>query len=135
LAAKRITPGDLARKADDYYLARMERLALQKQVDKLEKKEKELRAFLIDNLPKSQVGGVSGKVAQVEVSKKDEPVLKDPKAFFAYARKTKQLDLIVESMNKKAVKDRWAAGTKNLPGVDKFSVVGLSVHKVKQKRN
>lgn len=130
MATKAPNPAKLAKKADEYFLARKGRLAKQKEVDKLQAKETELKNYLIDNLPKSLVGGVQGKVARVGIDKKDVPKLDDRDKFFAYARRTKQLDLIVEQMNVKAVQDRLDRKV-NMPGVSVFTVVKLTLHQVK----
>lgn len=126
-------PKNLAAVADLYYIARQERLDLQKSVDKLATRESELRDYLIDNLPKSKVGGITGKVANVEVVRKEVPTMEDRAKFFAYIKRSGAQDLLTQSLNSAAVKERWAAG-KIIPGVGKHTVVTLSLHKVKTKK-
>lgn len=131
-------PKDLAAVADMYKEARDARLAKAKEIESLAAKESLLREHLINNLPKSQAGGVQGKIARVEIVLSEIPTfdMEDEAArdkFFKFAHRKGNEDLIVESMNAKAVKERWDAG-KEVPGVIRFKVKKLSLHTVKQKR-
>jgi hypothetical protein len=133
MAKAKAIPKNLATVADMYYMARRERLAAEKIAKALQQDEQRFKTYLIDNLPKSKIGGVIGKVAQVEIKKKSVPRLADRKKFYAYVRRTEQHDLVTESMNTKAVQERWDAG-KTVPGVEKFDIVTLSLKTVKTKR-
>jgi len=71
------TPKTLGFAADALWNTRNARLALQKQVDELEAMENALKHHLIENLPKSDAGGVSGHLARVTVTTKDVPRVED----------------------------------------------------------
>lgn len=127
-------PKNLAQVADLYKQARDKRLAMEKEAAKQGVIEKLYKEHLIDNLPKSKVGGISGQLARVEVVNKDIPFIEDRKKFFAYVRKTNQQELLTQSLNAAAVKERWEA-KKKIPGVGKHVVTTLSLHSIKPQRN
>ena len=60
----------LALCADHLYAVREQRLALERQVEILKKKESALQNHLIANLPKSDATGVAGKVARASIKLK-----------------------------------------------------------------
>lgn len=123
-------PKKLAEAADAYFTARNERLALEKKVNELKEREVALKDHLIDNLPKSQAGGIAGKLARVEITKRNVPRIDDAKKFWQYAHRKGNEDLFKESLVESAVKSRWEAG-KTVPGVEPFTIVSLSVSKLK----
>jgi hypothetical protein len=105
------------------------RLAAQKLIDPIAEQEKQLRQHIIDNLPKSQLGGATGKRYRAEIVQKEVPVIEDRLKLQAYIKKTGAFDLLSTSLNAKAVADRWE-NKKTVPGVGKFKVTSLSVTKV-----
>ena len=122
-------PKTLAGCADALYTAKNERLELQKStMEPLTKYEKELKAHLIDNLPKSKAEGISGSVANVKVVKKEIPIVEDEKKFLAYANKKGNEDLLKIGVNMEAVNARIEEG-KKIPGIGIFHAVTLSVTK------
>lgn len=123
-------PKSLALCADMLYTLRDERLAVSKQAAAIGEKESILREYLINNLPKSNASGISGKVANVTISTETVPSVSDKKKFLAYVKRTGAFDLITSSMNTKAIRDRWDDG-KSVPGIGQFNVVKVSVTKVK----
>ena len=129
-AAKFKIPKSLAEAADLYYQTRERRLNMEKDAKEVQEQEAALREHLIANLPKSQAGGIAGKVARVEIKKRNVPQLADERKFFAYAHRKGNEDLVKESMVVSAVQARWEAG-KSVPGVDTFTIVSLSVSKLK----
>ena len=122
-------PKTLAGCADALYSVREERLAAQKVVDALARKEAALREHLIDNLPKSEASGIAGKLARASIVKDTIPQVKDWVAFHAYIKRTGSFDLLQKRLSDGAVKERWEAG-KSLPGVERFTVVKVSITKV-----
>lgn len=64
-------PKTLAGCADALYTMQEERYALQKKVDELAKQETALREHLIENLPKSEALGVTGRVARATIKEKE----------------------------------------------------------------
>lgn len=116
--------------ADRLYELRAQRLEQQKKVDELEAEEKALKAHIIDNLPKSQLTGASGKVANVRVVNKQVPQIQDIEALYGFIRKSKRTDLLQKRINESAVNELIDMG-KTPPGVVLFPVVTVSVTKVK----
>lgn len=122
-------PKSLAECADLAYLLRERRLEIQRSTKEIDEQEKLVKEYLIQNLPKSQASGVSGKVANAKIEKKTVPTITDKKKFLAYVKKTGDFDLITSSMNAKAVEERWD-NKKKVPGVGEFEVIKVSLTKV-----
>lgn len=122
-------PKSLAECADLAYTLRERRLEIQRSTKEIDEQEKLVKEYLIQNLPKSQASGVSGKVANAKIEKKTVPTITDKKKFLAYVKKTGDFDLITSSMNAKAVEERWDA-KKKVPGVGEFEVIKVSLTKV-----
>lgn len=123
-------PKSLAQCADLAYELRERRLAIKREMDAVEEQEKAVKEYLINNLPKSQASGVSGKVANAKIERDTVPTVTDKKKFLAHVKKTGDFDLITSSMNARAIKDRWD-NKKRVPGIGEFQVVKLSLTKVK----
>lgn len=123
-------PKNLADCADLLFKTKNDRLAAERALEPLISFEKELKQHIIDNLPKSKIGGIAGKVVRVEIRKKEIPQVSDEKAFERFAHKKGNEDLLVMRPNHKAIEDRWEAG-KKIPGVSVFTAVTLSVNKLK----
>lgn len=122
-------PKNLADVADLYYLTRQKRLLEQKKVDEIEDQEKQLKQHIIDNLPKSKIEGIQGKVCRVSIDKKTKPIVEDWDKFYAYVKKNNAFDLMQRRIADKAIEERWA-DKKAVPGIGKFTAVTLSVNKV-----
>lgn len=120
----------LAEKVDKYYTLREARLARQKEVDALQEAETELKEDLIRQISKSDASGVAGKIARVSVVTKREPAIKDFEVFMAYVSRRKAWDLLQRRVSAAAIKARWEDG-KEIPGIEAFPVVGLSLSKLK----
>jgi hypothetical protein len=114
--------------ADLLYDIREERLAAQRVVDAIQARENALKDHVIANLPKSE-GGAIGKHHKVQVVTKEVPQVKDWDAFYRYVARTKGFDLLQRRLSPEAVAVRREAG-KEVPGVEDFKVVTLSLTKV-----
>lgn len=121
---------DLAQMVDRYYLAREERLAKQREVDAMEKAERDLKAHIIHLLEESLVKTVGGSVATVSLVVKTEPQVTDWTAFYEHIRSTGQFELLYRRVNNAAVKERWD-DNEEVPGVGTFPVATLSMSAVK----
>lgn len=120
----------LGQVADQLYQLRQDRLALQKQVDSLQKKETELKNYIIETLPKSQASGVAGQCARVAISRKEVPQVKDREAFRAYIESTGRYDLATALRpSESAVRDMWDEG-EEVPGLGRFIVLSVSCTKI-----
>jgi len=126
-------PKNLAKVADMFYEARQARLELEKTVKPLAEKEKILREHLIQNVPKSQIGGIQGAVCRVEVGTKPVPKIEDMAKFRKFCSKKGNEDLLKIGLDAEAVRLRWA-DNKEVPGVERFNIVTLSYSKVKGKK-
>lgn len=123
-------PTSLAACADLLYTTRQKRLELSKSVDEMKSQETQLCDYLIANLPKSDATGVAGKVARATVVTKQEPVVEDWDPFYKYVARTKSWDLLQRRISTTAIKARWE-DKKKVPGVGTFTVVSVSLNKVK----
>lgn len=126
--AKFTLPKSLAGAADKLYEIRQARLALQKEVDAMEGRERQLREYLIDNLPKSQASGITGRIAHAEIETKVIPQVQDWDAFYKFILKTKDFSLMQRRLNDGAIKEHWEA-KKVVPGVGKFNAKVVSITK------
>jgi hypothetical protein len=122
-------PKALGACADKLFELRNKRLAEQKKVDEIAAEESALKNHIIENLPKSEASGVAGKLARVTVVTKQIPQVKDWDAFYKYVKKTGSFDLMQKRLTDAAIKERWEAG-KEVPGVEHFNAVSVSINKV-----
>lgn len=127
LDTTKLTPG----KAADMLYKLKDRISEAKQkVDELDSERKELEAWLIDNLPKTDTTGVSGKLATVRVVTKVKPTVTDWDAFYKHISRTKSWEFLQKRLGEKAIQERWDAG-KVIPGVGEYNAVTISLTKVK----
>ncbi len=135
-------PSTLGACADALYKYRAERLELARKEKEFEGAERALRDHLIELLPKSDAGGISGKVARVTVKTKPVPRVEDWDKFYAgivaeYQRHARRKDglesgafaLLNRALTKGAVEEHWKKG-EELPGVGSFNATTLSVEKL-----
>ena len=125
-----VPPKTIGACADRLYELKELKSEAQKAVDLIESEEKALKQHIIDNLPKSDATGAVGKVAQVTVVKKTVPKVGNWDLFYAHVKKTGHFELLNKALTKKAVEERWEAH-KVVPGVETYTDVTLSVHKLK----
>jgi hypothetical protein len=126
---KFVLPKSTAACADLLYLTRIDRLALAKVVEELEKRETALKEHLISTLPVSQATGVAGKVARVTIVPKEIPQANDWGKLYAYIKKQDAFDLLQRRLSNGAVEERWENGIE-IPGVEKFNTKTVSINKV-----
>ena len=115
--------------ADRLYLVREERLKLAKDVAKMEAEESALKEHIVNILPKSDSSGAQGKVARVSVGTKVVPSPRDWELIMKYIKKNDAFDLLQRRLNTAAVEERWA-NKKEVPGVEKFTAVTVSINKL-----
>lgn len=128
---KKKLPTNLAQCADLLYESRETRLSLQKVPKAIEEQEKELKAFIIDTLPKSQADGITGKLAHAEIKREEVPSVKSWEELFTWIKKGKGIErfaVLGRAINKEAVEELWADKQK-VPGVETFTVVKVSCTK------
>jgi hypothetical protein len=114
---------------DMLYSIREKRLEVERNVGEMKKDEETLKQHIILNLPKHDVQGVKGKIANVSISTEEEPTAENWDDVWAYVKKNNAWELLQRRLNSSAVKERWEAG-KKVPGVGKYTVVKVSCTKI-----
>ena len=122
-------PKELGAVADELFQLKEQRGRVQKIADAIEEREKLLKAWVIDNLPKSKSTGVSGQLATVTIVTKDIPTAKDWDKIYAFILKHKSFDLLQRRLAEGSVKERWE-NDETIPGIEHFNAVTVSVTKV-----
>lgn len=126
-------PKSLGRCADFYHDVRELRLAMQKECEAIEAREKEIQEHIIDNLSKSDDTGAAGLRYRAQVKPETKPQISDEKggwqAFWQYVADNMRFDLMQKRLGDKAIADMWANG-EEIPGVAKVHVPKLSVTKI-----
>jgi hypothetical protein len=117
----------LALLADGYFATRNKRLAMQKEVDKLEEDEKKLKQQVLDGLVANGATAIGGKLVEISLVEKIEPTVSDIAALRAHIQATGEFDLLYNRINTAAVKERWQVHLV-VPGVEGFPVTSLSMH-------
>lgn len=121
---------DLARLADDYYRAREARLALDKEVAKLEEVEKTLKATLLSYMQSADVSATGGQECVITLKTKATPTVKDWATTYEYIKAHDAFDLLQRRLNGAACELRREDGLE-IPGVEWSPVATLSVSKRK----
>ena len=124
-------PKSLAACADALWKIKADRLAAQKIVDQFAAQESELREYLINNLPKSDATGVSGKLANVKIETKTVALVEDWDKFYTYVVKNYKkgsFALLQRRLNSSAVQEIWE-NHKEVPGVGAMRVPVISLTK------
>jgi hypothetical protein len=141
-APKFKAPKSLALAADKLYQVREARLKMQKDVDLLQAEETFLKEHLINTLPKSDAGGVQGKICRVSISMKEGKRVTDWHAYYAnlvamYNKSVKKKDgqedgafaFLQKRVGEKIIGEMWDAG-QTVPGVEKYRYPDVSINKV-----
>lgn len=121
-------PKTLGARADRLYAIKLEKKKLRDSIAKLDTERIAIEESIIQDLPKSQAEGVTGKVANVRIVKKDVPTVKDRETFLKYVSRTKAWDLLPRSVNNKAIEERWN-DKKKVPGIGVFTALKISLTK------
>lgn len=98
---------------------REQRLALQRQVDKMEQDEKDLMYTLTNEMVSSNSLTTSADGFVAKRKTVNSPIVQDWTLTLEYVRATGQVDLLQKRLTESAVKARWDAGV-DIPGVDKL---------------
>lgn len=123
-------PEDLGAVVDAYRDVREIRLLMQKEVEAVEARERELREHILANLSKStHTTGVAGRRFRAQRVEKVVPAADDWTKIHAYVQETGRFDLLQKRLSDKAVSDAWDEGDE-IPGVERFIKVDLSVTKI-----
>lgn len=122
-------PKSLGRVVDEFKEVNALRLAMEKEVKEVQKRENELKDHLIDNLSASDTTGVAGLRYRAQVTTDDQPTVEDWDAVHDYVWDNDRFDLLGKSIAKAAVKEMMDAGQK-IPGIGKITIKKLSVKKL-----
>lgn len=98
-------------------------LAIRREYDALEN-------YLLDTLPKTQLEGAAGKSGTIKIKRSVVPNVVDWDKVYAYIKKNDAWELLHRRISVTACKERWD-NKKDVPGVETFTKVGLSVTKSK----
>ena len=125
-----IFPQSLAACADLLFEVRARRLEAQKVTDQIAAEESALKEHLINELPKGEASGISGKLARVSIVTKTIVKVEDWPEFYKYIAKKKAFDMLQRRVSDKAVQDRWEKG-EVVPGTSPFNIPTISINQLK----
>lgn len=116
--------------ADEYHRVRTLRLAMQKETESVEAREKEIKEYIINSLSKSDDTGAAGLLYRAQIVMKTKPQIADWASFTAAVRTENRFDLIQKRVSDKAIEEIWDAGFE-VPGIAKIHVPDVSITKIK----
>lgn len=122
-------PKSMAACADLLYDKRTARLAADKVAAGLKDDENALIEHIIQTLPKDSRGAI-GKHHMVKVVNDEKLVVKEWDPFYAYIKRTGRFELLQKRLGEGAAQELIDDG-KKIPGLDKFTVVKVSLTAVK----
>ena len=111
---------------------RAKREAAEAKVAPLAEREAAIKAHLLDRFAKDELSSARGSGLALAVVTTKSPKVVDWDAFFAYARRKGNGDLLQRSVSSAAWRERAEAGVQ-VPGVDVFTNVSLRVTAVAEK--
>lgn len=121
-------PTSLGKCVDLYAETRDLRLAMQKEVDEVARRERELQDHIINNLSREE-SGIAGARYKAIRKESRKPKVEDWDKFYDYVAENDRFDLMQKRLSDKAVMDMLEAEEK-VPGVGTFTAISLSVTKI-----
>lgn len=103
--------------------------AASRAVEALEDERKAINEHLIEQLPKGEATGISGRTHRVYVELKYKPQVQDWDTFWAKFDKKKDRDLLQRRVSESAVQERWD-NNKQVPGVVAIALPVVRLNKV-----
>lgn len=125
-------PASLGARVDRLQYLDSKRDGLMAQVKEIESEYSALENLLLSEIPKDDLEGATGKVAQVKIERKTVPNAKDWDAVYSYIKKTGAFDLLQKRLSSSACNERWAA-KRAIPGVEPFVRISLKLTKLKKR--
>ena len=107
---------------------RQKRLALQREVDAMEQKEKDMLYDIQKQMTTAGHDDWAYNGYHVHVEPKTAPSAKDWPTILNFIRTTGQLDLLQKRLTESAVKARWDSGV-DVPGIDKIVKYSVTITK------
>jgi len=123
-----VMPKTLGGCADRLYRVVRKRKEAQKVVDKLRTEQREIEEHIKNELPKSRLTGVAGKLCRVKIKQSNIPAVKDWTSLYKYIAKTGQFDLLQKRVAVTAIRERWDAEV-SVPGVEVFIKTDVTILK------
>lgn len=123
-------PKTIGRCADLYAEVRELRLAMQKEVDEVAKRESEIREHIISKLSKSDDTGASGLRYRAQIKTKTKPRAADWEKVYDFVVEHDRFDLLQRRLSDKAVMDMLEDG-EEVPGIERVHVPEVSITKIK----
>lgn len=109
-----------------YVSKKAERLAKQKETDKLKEEEEALKTAIIACLRGADLKPLGANASNVTLSTKMKPTVADWPKLYGFIYKHEAIDLLQKRLTESAVQLRWDESIV-IPGVDKFPVYDISV--------
>lgn len=114
--------------ADRIYALQEKRRKLQRDAKVIDEEEKFLKAWFIENIPKSD-GGAIGKKCRITILNDVSYSIEDTEAFYAYVKSTESFDLLQRTIVKTAVEARLD-NDQEVPGIKSFQFKKLQINKL-----
>lgn len=113
---------------DEYYLLREKRLEVDRESERLQEAERELKAQIIQYMEQERAGTVGGMLATVKLKITPKPTAKNWEEIWQWVKVNDAPDIYYRRLNEAALKERQEHGV-NVPGVEWFPVATISVSK------
>jgi hypothetical protein len=104
------------------------RAVAQRAVEEIKKEYQELENHLLNELPKDELDGAIGKLAQAKIKYTTVANAEDWDLVWKYIVRNKAFDLLYKRLNNAACRERWEA-KKDIPGISAFRQISLSLTK------
>lgn len=122
-------PKSLGACADEYHEVRELRLAMQKEVDAVAARERELMHHLLENLSASSDTGVAGQRYRAQIRTSEAYTVVDYDDLYDYIAENDRFDLLAKKISTTAVKEMYGKGVR-VPGTQPIQVKKVSVTKI-----
>lgn len=122
-------PASLGACGDLLHDVRELRLTMQKQVDAIEAREKELKEYIINSIAPTESGAV-GRRYVTKVTTTEVPIIDDWGVFCSWVRKNNRFDLLQKRLSTEAVKEVQVDQRRILPGLNIMNKKDVSITKI-----
>ncbi len=123
-------PSSIGRCADLYAEVRETRLAMDKEVAIVKKRESEIREHIISNLSKSEDTGASGLKYRAQIVLKRTYKVSEWGILYSWIRKNDRFDMLQKRLSEAAVGDFVDQEGRPLPGTEVVQVPEVSIKKI-----
>jgi hypothetical protein len=122
-------PAHLGLCADLYREVRDLRIAMQKEVDEIKRRETEIREHIIDSLPKTH-GAAKGQFYRAEITTSREIKVSDWPTLHGWIIDNRRMDMLQKRLSETAAKDWVEENGRPLPGTEIINVPDVSITKL-----